>query len=187
MKVLWTPSECAVTDQAVGTLSSRCCKRTVQVRLNRVCYNIKHTCCQESPIIFPYLFMIPNMWYSSHTDPTIDSMRPARDSFFTFDLLLSSLAGKSCTLYLVWYHLLSSLAVHRRLRRSTLVWGLGHQAEPCHRCTTLCCDRDTQGSSRARSSWDTIGYKNTILQSIGSKTPSSSIDVLPSVDTFKQC
>ena len=57
--------------------------------------------CQESPIVFPYLCMIPNMYLISHADPTIDSMRPARDSIFTFDLLLSSLAGKSCTLYLV--------------------------------------------------------------------------------------
>ena len=98
--------------------------------------------CQESPIVFPYLCMIPNMYLISHADPTIDSMRPARDSIFTFDLLLSSLAGESCILYLAIVSLLSSLAVRRRLRRSALVWGLGHQAKPCHRCTTLCCDRD---------------------------------------------
>ena len=54
------------------------------------------------PFIFSCLCLIPNMYLISHGDLTLDSLRPARDSLFTFDLLLSSLAGKSCTLYLVF-------------------------------------------------------------------------------------
>ena len=52
------------------------------------------------PFIFPCLCLIPNMYLISHGDFTLDSLRPARDSLFTFDLLLSSLAGELCfTLY----------------------------------------------------------------------------------------
>ena len=48
------------------------------------------------PFVFPYLCLIPNMYLISHGDLTLDSLRPARDSLFTFDLLLSSLAGELC-------------------------------------------------------------------------------------------
>ena len=57
--------------------------------------------CQESRSYFPLfisllpdLFVITRLVYISHADVVVDSSLAARDSFFTFNLLLSSLAGK---------------------------------------------------------------------------------------------
>ena len=63
------------------------------------------------PTVFPYLSSLPDMIDIAYVIATVETRVLQENSFFTFNLLLSSLAGKRTCISLSKYILLSSLAV----------------------------------------------------------------------------